>query len=109
MQDNQMPTDELPDQILGETDADRLLQEDLLNALATQIHVWINHDFERLVRFLYRLDVQEDKLRRILKDHPDEDAGRLIAKLIVDRQLQKIAFRKSWTEQQTSIDPAEAW
>ncbi len=104
-----MPTDELPDQILGVTDADRLLQEDLLNALATQIRLWINHDFERLVRFLYRLDVQEDKLRRILKDHPDEDAGRLIAKLIVDRQLQKIAFRKSWTEQQTSIDPAEAW
>ena len=104
-----MPTDELPNQILGITDADHLLQEDLLNVLATQIRLWINHDFERLVRFLYRLDVQEDKLRRILKDHPDEDAGRLIAKLIVDRQLQKIDFRKSWTEQQTSIDPAEAW
>jgi hypothetical protein len=109
MQDNPMPTDELPDQILGITDANWLLQEKLLAALAAQIRSWIHHDFERLVRFLYRLDVQEDKLRRILKNHPDEDAGRLIAKLIVDRQLQKIAFRKSMSEQQSTIDPAEAW
>lgn len=109
MQDNPMPTDELPDQILGITDANWLVQEKLLDALAAQIRLWIHHDFERLVRFLYRLDVQEDKLRRILKNNPDEDAGRLIAKLIVDRQLQKIAFRKSMSEQQSTIDPAEAW
>ncbi|MFM7709596.1 MAG: hypothetical protein ACKO5C_01660 [Ferruginibacter sp.] len=102
-------TEFFPEQIFRETEVIRLQEADFVNELSELIRHWIDTDFERLIRFLYRLDVHEEKLKRLLRDHPNDDAGQLIAKLIIERQLQKIAFRTSWSEQQTSIDPAEAW
>jgi hypothetical protein len=54
----------------------------------------IVHDFEKLVRILYRVDVDENRLRTILKQE-HTDAGILIARMIIERQIQKINFRRS--------------
>nr|HVZ25358.1 hypothetical protein [Sediminibacterium sp.] len=37
------------------------------------------------VQVLYRLDVPEWKLKQVLQDQPGEDAGKLIAELIIER------------------------
>jgi hypothetical protein len=43
------------------------------------------------------IDVSEDKLRRLLKENPDENAGKMITSLVIERLLQKsnqrISFR----------------
>ena len=45
----------------------------------------IQHDFNKLVQLLYRIDVSEAKLKFILQAHPNEDAGKLIAAVVIER------------------------
>ena len=55
----------------------------------------IDHHFERLVFLLYRVDVDETKMRAVLEQQQGKDAAGLIADLILERQLQKIESRKN--------------
>ena len=45
----------------------------------------IQHDFNKLVQLLYRIDVSEEKLKYILQLNPNEDAAKLIAAVIIER------------------------
>ena len=62
--------------------------------LAERLNEWIRWDFNALVSFLYRMDISETGLRQLLKDRPGEDAGLLIAKMVLERQWQKIETRR---------------
>jgi hypothetical protein len=83
--------------------------DQLLDILAAHINDMIDHDFNRLVNVLYRIDVNESKLRQMLNENA-HDTGRVIAGLIIERQLQKIASRESFrTNNERSIDEDEKW
>jgi hypothetical protein len=71
-----------------------LSQEDILAPLSEYLNHLINTDFQRLVYLLYRVDVSEKKLQNLFRDNPQENAGNIIAHLIIQRQLQKIESRK---------------
>src|SRR5690242_2417904 len=62
---------------------------DLLNEL-------INNDFEALIQLLYRIDVNEKKIRDLLNENDSKDAASVIADLVIERQLQKIESRKNY-------------
>lgn len=74
-----------------------LSQEELREKLAAHINHLINHDFEKLVYYLYRIDVDENKMRRLLEQREGENAAGLIADLIIERQVQKIKSRQETT------------
>ena len=57
--------------------------------LAYYVNHLINSDFEQLLRILYRMDIDELKLRTALHNYPDRDAAELITELMIERQLQK--------------------
>lgn len=78
-------------------------------ALAYRINELIQSDFHQLLSILYRLDVQEEKLRRLLNEHPGTDAGLLIADLMIERQLQKIKSRREFKQRDNDIDADEKW
>lgn len=82
--------------------------DELKEKLAVHINDLINHDFQKLVFLLYRIDVDENKMRRLLEQREGENAAGLIANLIIERQLQKIESRKksSGTE---NISDEEKW
>lgn len=61
------------------------LSPEQLTAFVTEL---IDEDFSRLVQILYRLDVSEDKLKRVLVDNPDGDAAAMIARLLMERMEQ---------------------
>lgn len=86
-----------------------LTEEELLQTLATLINDLIQHDFAQLVRMLYRLDISETKLKQLLKDYPDADAGRIIGSMIIERQRQKIASRKQFRQRDEDIPEDEKW
>jgi hypothetical protein len=69
-------------------------------ALRADLSAYINHlllhDFTSLVTILYRVDVQEKGLKKILLENPEEDAGDIIADLLIQRQEEKIATRRSF-------------
>jgi len=76
--------------------------------LAERVNWLIVHDFDTLVRLLYRIDVPEAKLKKLLQENTDADAGLLIAAMIIDRQRQKIESRARH-RQQPSDDGEEKW
>jgi hypothetical protein len=65
----------------------------LAKALAEGINQLIQTDFARLINILYRIDISEKTLKETLEQQADEDAGLLIARLIIERQLQKQRMR----------------
>lgn len=68
-------------------------QEQLAKALAEGINQLIQTDFTRLINMLYRTDISEKTLKETLEQQADEDAGLLIARLIIERLLQKQQMR----------------
>ncbi|MDZ4793315.1 MAG: hypothetical protein SGI83_03470 [Bacteroidota bacterium] len=82
--------------------------EELKEKLVAHINHLINHDFEKLVFYLYRIDVNESKMRHLLEQREGENAAGLIADLIIERQLQKIKSRKE-NKSDTSIPEDDKW
>jgi hypothetical protein len=82
---------------------DLLKNDDFLCQLSAEINQMILTNFESLVQLLYRIDVSEMKLKSILKEQPNEDAGKIIAHLIVERQMQKIILKKQPTQSSKEV------
>lgn len=64
--------------------------------LADRINRMITDDFNGLIQLLYRVDVSEPNLKKILRENAGTDAGLLIARLILERQWQKIETRRQF-------------
>ena len=64
--------------------------------LASMINELIKNDFSKLVQLLYRIDVSEAKLKNILQAHPNEDAGKLIAQVVLERLAATKKARESF-------------
>lgn len=88
---------------LSATDRQALLRE-----LEAHINWMIVHRFDALVQVLYRMDVDEGKLRRMLQEGSNTDAARIIADLMVERQLQKIRTRQQF-RRNTDIPDEDKW
>jgi hypothetical protein len=63
--------------------------------LAEKLNALILSDFHTLIGILYRIDVDEARLKELLKTNAGEDAGKIMARLIIERQWQKIQTRKT--------------
>jgi hypothetical protein len=72
--------------------------------LETLINDMIKEDFSKLVQLLYRIDVSEVKLKNILKEHPNEDAGKLIAQIVIERLAATKKARESFSTKPPSIE-----
>ncbi len=84
--------------------------EQLKDQLASYINELINHDFNKLVSLLYRIDINEKKLRQLLEANPTYNAGHIIADLIIERQIQKLKTRQQFRQTgENSIDENEKW
>ena len=82
--------------------------KELKQKLSIHINDLINHDFQKLVSLLYRIDVNENKMRNLLEQKEGENAAGLIADLIIERQLQKIESRKR-SSKDKNIPDEEKW
>jgi hypothetical protein len=83
-------------------------QESFERILAEKINDLVSNDFPSLVNILYRIDVSELKVKQVLKDHPDADAGALIASLIIERMLAKAKNRDNFRPN-SPIPDDEKW
>jgi hypothetical protein len=80
-----------------------------LNELIVHINHLIANDFSKLVYLLYAVDVSEKKLKALLAEHPNEDAGKIIAHLILERQEQKRKSREQFKQAEENIPDDEKW
>lgn len=66
-------------------------EEELLRLLADRVATILQRGPEPFFQLMYRLDIPEKKLTAILHD---DDAAQKIARLIYERQLQKMKSRR---------------
>ena len=59
----------------------------------------IDNDMERLLLILYRIDVREEEVKRILTEEKPGLIAASIADLIVERELQKVRTRLKYRSQ----------
>ena len=95
---------------LLKTNDEQVVQSPLwFQKLVSEINDLINSDFAKLVVILYQMDVSETKLKNLLSSNPSEDAGKLIAGLMLERQLQRIEARKNFNISQGDTAEEERW
>lgn len=79
-------------------------EHQLLAMIAERVEWLMNHDMDLLLSYLYRLDIKEDDINRVLM--PSElDAPHMgLAKLILLRQKQRMETKKKY-----KVKPIEGW
>ncbi|MDP4264720.1 MAG: hypothetical protein Q8941_19490 [Bacteroidota bacterium] len=80
-----------------------------VNQLIEKINDLLVNDFDKLISILYRMDVSEKKIKQLLKDNPAEDAAKLIASLVIERQAEKIKSRRQFKQRENDINEDEKW
>ena len=83
---------------LGNTEDDKLTEERLLQLITDRVDWLIEHNLELLLSSLYRLDVSEQKINQALLPTNDLVPAQAIAKLILDRQKQRIRTRLTYQQ-----------
>ncbi len=83
--------------------------EQLKEKLSIYINQLIQTDFQKLVSGLYRIDVSEKKLKILLKENGDSEAGKIIAELIIERQLEKIKSRQQFSRRDKNSNDEDKW
>ena len=85
--------------------ANEKIREDLI----LLINELINKDFHSLIQLLYRIDVDEKKIRVYLEQQQNVDSASVLADLIIERQLQKITSRKYFSSKKNPQSDEEKW
>jgi paraquat-inducible protein B len=83
---------------------------DSLDAFTQELSNYINHllntDIEKVVSILYRVDVDENKIKSLLQN--TTNSGLTIAQAIIKRQLQKIKSRQEY-HRDNNLSEEEKW
>ena len=97
MEHNKALTAVVNDLQIEETVSERSSAEQL-ELLVTFIDDLIRNDFNRLLSILYRVDISEEKLKRMLAENKDTQvrSAELIAQLLVEREQEKIISRAKY-------------
>ena len=80
-----------------------------IDRMAAKINELIETDFNRLVSILYRLDINEIKLKQLLKQYEGTDAGSIIAAMMIEREREKIRSRQQFKQRNEDISDEEKW
>lgn len=71
-------------------------ESELIELIRQLVQELIDRDFEKLLLILYRLDINEVKVKQAIDLAGPADAPLSIAQLILDREKQKIATRAKY-------------
>ena len=85
---------------------DLISEAAILEKLADRVVELIGKDSEQFFQLMYRLDISEIKLNEALHD---SDVPARIARLIYDRQIQKIYSREFFKKDNNDADPDLKW
>ena len=84
-------------------------ENNFVDFLTERINFLIVNDFNKLIYILYRADINEKKLNKLLAENKKEDAGKIIAALFIQRQLEKIKSREESSANTNNDSEEERW
>jgi len=85
---------------------DIVSEETILKQLTNRVIYFLEKGPEDFFQLMYRLDISEKKLTGVMNE---TDVAEKIAKLIYDRQLQKIQSRIATKKEAANKDPELEW
>ncbi|WP_144604680.1 precorrin-8X methylmutase [Algoriphagus algorifonticola] len=74
-----------------------LSEEEYLKIISKAIHEMLNRDFERLLQVCYRIDLGEEKLKKILNESDPDHLALDLAHALWTRQKQKVEIRRRYS------------
>ena len=89
--------------------SDTMSEEEIVKIVKQKVNELLQTDFNALLTLLYRIDVNEEKLKWLLETNRDKDAADIISGLIIERQLQKIKSRKAFKTNSNNISEEDKW
>ncbi|MGB4959089.1 MAG: hypothetical protein WBO36_06400 [Saprospiraceae bacterium] len=95
------------DLIYSELNIDKnetLSDDQWMELIADRVEWFLEHDKDLLMSYLYRLDVSEQKIDKALTPGGEHPATQALAKLIFDRQKQRIATKLKYV-----VKPIDDW
>ncbi len=78
----------------------------LLHKIAERVTALIEKSTEEFLQLMYRLDISEHKLHGVMHE---ADFAHKIARLIYDRQMEKIKSREMYSASNKEEDPDLKW
>jgi ribosomal protein S3AE len=76
--------------------------EDLVTVMSYRIKELMARDFETLMSMMYRLDIDELKIKAALSPHNPAEPSVSLAKIIIERQKKRMDTKRKYT--QPSLD-----
>ncbi|MGN6509392.1 MAG: hypothetical protein ACTHLD_08010 [Chitinophaga sp.] len=84
--------------------------EELEQRLAERLEMLVEKDFQQFVLLLYQVDVSEEKVKQVLATQNYPDVYRNVARLIIERQAEKIRSREIYRQPPESLhNDEEKW
>jgi len=75
-------------------------EEEKFAEFASFLEHLLHNDPNKLIAILYRIDVSEKKLKQTLAENKQRiPEGQIIANLLIERQREKIKFRKKYAQE----------
>lgn len=72
-------------------------EEQAIGMLAKAVSQLLDRDFERLLQICYRIDLGEEKLKKILHESEPDQVSSDLAKALWERQKLKIEIRRMYS------------
>ena len=72
--------------------------EELFNQIQPHIERLMTKDYQRFMNVLYRIDVNEEQLKRKLSENASESTSEIISDFIIKRELQKVVIRNYYKQ-----------
>lgn len=94
--------------IFHTTNLETLQSAGYIEQLVAYINDLVLNDFNKLLQLLYRIDIDENKLKTNLSRQEGRPAAVIIAEMIITRQTEKIISRKNYKQEDTE-DNDERW
>lgn len=85
-----------------------LQKKEFKDQLIDYINHLLHHDFNKLIQLLYKVDVNEKKLKELLQKNKGTDAAIVIADLLIQRQEEKIKTKETF-KSNNEIPDEDKW
>jgi hypothetical protein len=72
-------------------------KDELIEKLMPLVQELLNRNFEQFLQFCYRIDLGEEKLKRILHESLPEEMVRDLTTAIVNRQILKVEIKRKYS------------
>ncbi len=76
--------------------ADEASYDELIEVIAVRVGELMEEDAGLLFSYMYRLDIDEHKLKHAVKNYSGDSRIRALAELILKRQLLRLQLRKKY-------------